>query len=52
MPSPKAKLGDLLVSAGLITPEQLERALDIQRKAHGESLGAVLLSQEAITEGS
>jgi type IV pilus assembly protein PilB len=50
MSSPRAKLGDLLVLSGLITPEQLERALDIQKKAHGESLGAVLLSQEAITE--
>ncbi len=50
MSTPKGKLGDLLISAGLITSEQLDRALEIQKKSHGESLGAVLLSQGSINE--
>ncbi len=50
MATPKVKLGDLLVSAGLISPEQLSRALDVQKKNPSETLGSVLLGLGAVSE--
>jgi type IV pilus assembly protein PilB len=48
-----AKLGEVLIKEGLITPQQLKEALDYQR-AHGGRLGSILVSlgmvqDEAIT---
>lgn len=45
----KKKLGDLLLEAGLITQEQLVKALDIQRQS-GDRLGNILVKQGFITE--
>ena len=42
-------LGDLLVEQGLITPDDLERAADLQRNG-GKSLGRVLIEMKVITE--
>jgi Ni,Fe-hydrogenase III small subunit len=38
-----SKVGDLLVSAGVITQEQLERALAEQKKVPNVKLGQVLV---------
>ena len=43
------RLGDLLVSAGVIRPEQLNEALAIQKKSR-ERLGDVLINNGIITE--
>lgn len=45
----RLRLGDLLVSASLITPEQLNQALE-QQKEKKERLGAVLIDSGVITE--
>lgn len=37
------RIGDLLVQQGVITPEQLQRALDEQAKIEGVKLGQVLV---------
>ncbi|NCB42294.1 MAG: GspE/PulE family protein [Clostridia bacterium] len=43
------RLGDLLVNAGLLTSEQLERALDLQSVSR-DRLGNVLIAEGMITE--
>ena len=43
------RLGEILVSAGLVTPEQITAALAIQRET-GERIGEVLLRQGWISE--
>ena len=43
------RLGDLLVASGVITEEQLEQALDIQKKTK-QRLGDVLIQSGIITE--
>ncbi len=43
------RLGDLLMSVGLITEEQLQRALEIQKTNH-KRLGVVLVEEGIITE--
>src|SRR3989339_403412 len=45
----KKKLGDLLVDVGIITPQQLEDALEEQKK-RGGTLGVILMSLGYITE--
>ncbi|WP_425060704.1 Type II secretion system protein E [Sporomusa carbonis] len=47
----RKRLGDLLIEAGLLTPEQLEKALSVQKKT-GERLGKVLINLGYITESS
>lgn len=42
------KLGDLLVASGLISGQQLERALEVQ-KVSGEQLGSILIRQKTLT---
>lgn len=45
------RLGDLLVSSGVITEEQLERALKMQKEEmQGKRLGTVLIESGIITE--
>lgn len=45
------RLGDLLVSSGVITEEQLESALRMQKEEmHGKRLGTVLIESGVITE--
>ena len=39
----KKRLGDILVSEGVITPEQLDEALQKQRTMVGKKLGVVLV---------
>ena len=47
----KKRLGELLVEAGAITEEQIEKALEAQRgEMHGQKLGAVLINMEYITD--
>jgi len=46
---PKLRLGDMLVQAGLITPEQLNEALGRQRGT-GKRLGQILLEEGYITQ--
>ena len=43
------RLGDLLTSVGLITAEQLQHALEVQKNTH-KRLGAVLIDEKIITE--
>ena len=43
------RLGDLLVSSGVITNEQLEKALEMQNETK-ERLGDVLIRADFITE--
>ncbi|MFT6267462.1 MAG: MSHA biogenesis protein MshE [Alphaproteobacteria bacterium] len=45
----KVRLGDLLVQNGLITDEQLQKALSEQRQS-GRKLGATLVSMGVVTE--
>ncbi|RLD16866.1 MAG: type II secretion system protein GspE [Caldiserica bacterium] len=45
----KKRLGDLLVEVGIITPEQLEEAVEEQKK-HGGKLGEILMALGYITE--
>lgn len=43
------RLGDLLVSSGVITNEQLKKALEMQKETK-ERLGDVLIRADFITE--
>ncbi|HAX73962.1 MAG TPA: type II secretion system protein GspE, partial [Firmicutes bacterium] len=45
----KKRLGDLLVSAGKITPQQLQEALTKQRVL-GKKIGEILVESQIITE--
>lgn len=45
----KKKLGDLLVDLGIITREQLQQALDLQRRTGGK-LGRILIQLGFVTE--
>jgi type IV pilus assembly protein PilB len=45
----RRKLGDLLVETGLLPPEKLTEALDIQRQT-GKRLGQILMELEIISE--
>ncbi len=47
--SPHRKLGDLLVSLGIITPQQLQQSLEQQKKT-GQKLGEVLLELGFVNE--
>lgn len=49
MKIPKKRLGEALVGAGLITPEQLERAIELQRSS-GKRIGEVIVSMGLIDE--
>lgn len=46
---PKIKLGKLLLKNNLITENQLERSLEIQ-KTTGQKLGEILIDRHYITE--
>jgi two-component system, chemotaxis family, sensor kinase CheA len=46
------RLGDFLLTAGLITSEQLERALAIQKNKPGQLLGQALVQSGAITHAA
>ena len=46
---PKIKLGQLLLKNNLITENQLDRALEIQ-KTTGQKLGEILIGRHYITE--
>jgi len=45
----KKKLGEILVSEGVISPAHLEKALAAQKRTH-KLLGEILIAQEACTE--
>jgi len=44
------KLGEILVKEGLVTEEQIAKALQLQKKNFGESLGRILVSSKVISE--
>ena len=44
-----SKLGEILSHLGLVTPEQLEEALEIQQSS-GKHLGQILIEQSVLTE--
>ena len=49
--SPKTvRLGDMLVEKGLVTPEQLQQALEHQKQGQGKLLGEVLVELKIATE--
>ena len=48
-PGKKARLGDVLTDEGIITPEQLQQALDKQKET-SKSLGSTLVELNFITE--
>ena len=48
--SPRAKIGEILIAAGLVTGEQVEQALDSQVKGKKMPLGALLIERGLITE--
>ena len=50
-PAPKSRMGDALVSQGVISPEQLQRALS-QQKSTGNMLGEMLVDQNIISSSS
>jgi len=45
----RKKLGEILIEAGVITPEQLGGALEDQKR-YGGKLGTILLERHLITE--
>lgn len=49
VPPIKKRLGDILIDVGIINAEQLQSALQIQKKRGGK-LGAILIQQGIITE--
>ena len=44
------RLGELLIAAEYITPEQLNKALEIQKKVPGKKLGEILVEQGFTTQ--
>ena len=44
------RIGELLVSSGCITQEQLDKALEVKKKTPGKKLGEVILDQGYITQ--
>ena len=46
----KIRIGDLMVSAGYITEDQLKEALGIQKESGGKRIGQVLLDMGYVTE--
>jgi len=42
-------LGDELISKGLLTKEQLDKAIEEQKKTPGERLGAILVKLGYVT---
>lgn len=42
-------LGDTLISKGLLTKEQLDKAIEEQKKTPGERLGAILVKLGYVT---
>ncbi|MBI3315509.1 MAG: Flp pilus assembly complex ATPase component TadA [Candidatus Omnitrophica bacterium] len=49
MAKPYLKFGDILIREGLITKDQLAKALEAQKKAPRDFLGAILVKMGAIT---
>ena len=46
----KIRIGDLLVSAGYVTEDQLKEALSIQKQSGGKRIGQVLIEMGYVTE--
>src|SRR3989338_9533206 len=46
----RLKLGDILIQGGLITKDQLEQALNTQKKSHGKNIGSILIQMGIVTE--
>jgi type II secretory ATPase GspE/PulE/Tfp pilus assembly ATPase PilB-like protein len=47
---PNARIGDILVSAGLVTSEQVKLALATQKEGKGKKIGALLIERGLISE--
>lgn len=48
-PVQKQRLGDILLARGLVTEEQIEEALEIQ-KQHGKKLGEIFIAKRWVTD--
>ena len=48
--SPNARIGEILIAAGLVTREQVDIALAIQKKDKGKKIGEILIEKSLITE--
>lgn len=49
MNTQRKRLGDLLVEVNMITPEELERVLELQKKT-GKKIGEILIDEKIVTE--
>ncbi|MDX1763781.1 MAG: ATPase, T2SS/T4P/T4SS family, partial [bacterium] len=47
---PRARIGDILIAAGLVTREQVEKALESQEAGKKKKVGALLIDRGLITE--
>ncbi|MGA3280690.1 MAG: ATPase, T2SS/T4P/T4SS family [Smithella sp.] len=47
---PHVRIGDILISAGLVTLEQVNHALEIQKNNKGKKIGDILIEHGLITE--
>jgi type II secretory ATPase GspE/PulE/Tfp pilus assembly ATPase PilB-like protein len=47
---PHVRIGDILISAGLVTREQVNHALEIQKNSKGKKIGDILIENGLITE--
>ena len=48
--SPRVRVGEILIDAGLITREQLEEALTSQKTGKRKKIGTLLIERELVTE--
>ena len=51
-PYTNKRIGDILIEQGLITPQQLEEALKLQKEGNKRRLGEALIEIGAITNSS
>ena len=49
MPNKKMRLGDILIQSGIITQEQLDNALILQKEKN-KKLGELLIDEKILTE--
>ncbi|MGA9108978.1 MAG: GspE/PulE family protein [Smithella sp.] len=47
---PHVRIGDILIAAGLVTREQVDHALEIQKNSKGKKIGDILIENGLITE--
>jgi type II secretory ATPase GspE/PulE/Tfp pilus assembly ATPase PilB-like protein len=47
---PRARIGDILVAAGLVSRDQIDQTLSIQKNNKSKQLGELLIEQQLVTE--